>query len=574
MTDLQHYPTPKALAELAWSKFKNRTISRLLEPSAGKGDLILPRKPSNWNQLPFKWDAIEMNPGHHPALRELGATVVGYDFLSFGNCSIYSHILLNPPFAQGAAHVMHAWNGLYDGEIVAIVNAETVRNQFSAERQMLGRLIEAHGSVEFVVDAFKGADVERQAAVDVAIIYLKKSANSRDVLGDYLDGLDVDGTDTSGDGWKPDHELAIPEGFVEATVRNFNLATKAALDAARAEARASHYQARLGKTMSQMLSDEKGDGTDTNVPIQASRNLYAERYEKLREAAWTQIIRSTHVLDRVSHAARKRVESEFETISKLEFTASNVYGFLHGLVQSSGKIQMEMACDVFDTITCYHSENTVYFMGWRSNDRHRTAGMRIKRTRFIMPGHSATGYQRTASYNTLSMLSDFDKVFAMLDGKSVPEVSLRSLFENAHTYGELKDGARLSSSYFDVRLYPQRGTIHFFPRNMEVVERLNRVVGQYRQWLPPSMDDVSPDFRRQYDMAEKIHDEVLAETRNASGGLRDTVWNFSRARGEEQSRAAEALDALIGRVLERHDIHPFDRIEGAGQSQQLLALAA
>ena len=88
------------------------------------------------------------------------------------------------------------------------------------------------------------------------------------------------------------------------------------------------------------------------------------------------------------------------------------------------------------------------------------------------------------------------------------------------------------------------------------------------------MDDVSPDFRRQYDMAEKIHDEVLAETRNASGGLRDMVWNFSRARGEEQSRAAEALDALIGRVLERHDIHPFARIEGAGQSQQLLALAA
>ena len=35
----QFYPTPKALAERAWALFKNRTFTRVLEPSAGDGAL-------------------------------------------------------------------------------------------------------------------------------------------------------------------------------------------------------------------------------------------------------------------------------------------------------------------------------------------------------------------------------------------------------------------------------------------------------------------------------------------------------------------------------------------------------
>jgi len=54
--------------------------------------------------------------------------VVGHDFLEFKMGAIYSHIIMNPPFSQGAAHVLHAWHILYDGEIVALLNAETVRN--------------------------------------------------------------------------------------------------------------------------------------------------------------------------------------------------------------------------------------------------------------------------------------------------------------------------------------------------------------------------------------------------------------------------------------------------------------
>src|SRR5690606_32066792 len=146
------------------------------------------------------------------------------------------------------------------------------------------------------------------------------------------------------------------------------------------------------------------------------RNSFASTYDDLKDSAWTGILQSTHVLSRLSHAAHKRVLSEFENIKALEFTVANVYGFLHGIAQKGGEIQLGMICDVFDLITRYHTENTVYYMGWKSNDKHRTAGIRIKRSRFIIPGESHESYRSRASFDVLGMLGDFDRVFAMLDG--------------------------------------------------------------------------------------------------------------------------------------------------------------
>lgn len=89
----QYYPTPRALAHRAWALFKDKDIVRLLEPSAGTGDLVAPRTEARYCHL--QWDAIERNPERHARLRELGAQVVGFDFMEFASCAMYSHILMN-----------------------------------------------------------------------------------------------------------------------------------------------------------------------------------------------------------------------------------------------------------------------------------------------------------------------------------------------------------------------------------------------------------------------------------------------------------------------------------------------
>jgi hypothetical protein len=577
---LQYYPTPRTLAERAWAKFQQQDISRLLEPSAGTGELMAPRlSDRHRRERAFEWDAVELDVRHHARLKELGARVVGYDFLNQGSCAIYSHILMNPPFAQGARHVLHAWNTLYEGEIVAILNAETLRNAHSAERQMLARLVGLHGSVEFIEGAFSGPDAQRGTDVDVALVHLVKRADSENILGDLTGALKKDNPAADDFAWRAPNELALPTGFVETTVLNFDAAVQAAREAAVAHTRAAHYQARLGLTLEQLQQREVDVDFRKAPPVgEQVRDRFASAYAELRNAAWTQILRSTHVLSRLSSKAQKRVESQFEDIRVLEFTCANVYGFLNGLVQSAGAIQMEMVCDVFDAITRYHSDNVVYYMGWKSNDRHRSAGMRLKMSRFILPGERDASWRATASFELRQMLADFDKVFAMLDGKQAPIVGLVSLFDTPESFEQLKRGTRLSSDYFDVRFYQGVGTVHFFPRRKDIVERLNRVVGQHRQWLPPSMEQASSDFRRQYEQAERWRTEVEREF--AARAQRNPNWQARRLDGlastsEEVAQEAHAsMVQALESVLEQRGIHPFASIETAPGAGPLLLSAA
>lgn len=569
--DWQFYPTPAALGKRAWAKFKLHH-ERVLEPSAGDGALIKahPHWGSRYYRTP-KVDAIEIDVTKHPALRDCGVDVVGIDFMSFSSAAMYSAILLNPPFKYGVQHVLKAWDILWDGEIVAIINAESLRNPFSKERQMLAHLIEQYGDVEFIVDAFQGDDVAREADVEIALIYLRKEANlDGAIFADLLMDLNEDretGEGLAGEYARP-QELALPKTEIENRVATFNAAVRSMQAAVFAEAKARHYTGLLGQTMAERIDRRSIKAGDTTKWVQ---DQIAERYGKLKDAAWAGILRSSNVTSRLSSKAQKRIESEFQSIQKLEFSCKTIYGFLTGIVESQGKIQIDMACDVFDEITRYHSDNTVFFKGWKSNDAHR-CGMKVKTTRFVIPGNRAWCDQ--LDWDAMQRLRDFDKVSAMLDGKTAPEVSLEHLFQ--HQFHELRRGARLSGSYFDVRFYPGVGTIHFFPnKKNNIVDRLNRLVGAHRQWIPAPGEAVSDNFWLAYDKAEKFDAEVRAavSTKNPQYYGRSPIHGMFCYDEGERSAAAARIVAAIESVLENNGISPDFQALSTEQPQMLLLAA-
>lgn len=563
--DFQYYPTPESLAERAWAKFKTEIV-RVLEPSAGEGHLAKKRPNHDsrgyYGPGPAPVDCIEIDVTKHAILREEGFDVVGIDFMQFNGASaIYSHILLNPPFLEGAKHVLKAWEILYEGEVVAILNAETIRNPYSKEREMLVRLIAQHGEVEFIEGAFAGPEAERKTDVDVALVYLKKESSfGKDLMGDILDGLKREGHIGLDAGFEEANELAIPANFIENSVLAFEAAVKSMRASVFAEARANRYASRLGMTMEQMNAEKPEDSRETGSSLEWVRRELYKRHSDFKNRAWSGILRSTEVLSRLSSSAQKRIESEFEVIKQLEFTVTNVYGFLGGLIAKQGDIQIGMACDCFDLITRYHSDNTVHFMGWKSNDAHRVAGRRIKTTRFVLPGHKTESYSRDLSWDSQQMLRDFDKVFAMLDGKITPDNGLEAVF--GKQFSELRNGGRVSSSYFDVRYYPQRGTIHFFARDKKLVDRLNKLVGRHRQWLPPEGERVSDAFWLQYDKAESFDKEIRAEASKDTRNWYENPFDRMMYRdGSERDTAAAKVTAAIATVLERHGIDPNALLE-------------
>lgn len=576
MDNLQFYPTPPALARKAWKKFKNTNFSKVLEPSAGNGDLALACPENDRLRKSVLPDCCEIDITKHPALREKGLNVVGFDFMQFSTGSIYSHIIMNPPFAEGAKHVLKAWDILWDGEIVAVINAETLRNAFSKERQLLASIVAQHGDAEYLESSFLVPDAERKTGVDVALVYLRKQANvSEDIIGPILDELKRD-TMTSeslaGD-YREAAELALPNSLVENSVATFNASVRAMREAVCTEARAQYYANLLGDTMAARNGD--AGRTVTNDSVEYVRNTIGKRYIELKDRAWAGILRSANVTSHLSSAAQKRVEREFEEIKQLEFTVLSIYGFLCGIVESQGKIQIDMACDVFDIITKYHTDNTVFYKGWKSNDKHRTCGMRIKTTRFILPGHPTESWRSNVSWDSEQLLRDFDKVFAMLDGKLAPVTGLSDLFRSS--FQQLRHGNRLSGSYFDVRYYPGAGTIHFFPSSKTLIDRLNLLVGRHRQWLPPVEACVSEAFWLQYESADKFDKEIRAEIDKRAKG--ENTWNHPlyslyRSGSDELKTKSETVIAdAISAVLERHGINVDFQVEDGRQGCRLLEAA-
>lgn len=571
---LQFYPTPGRLARRAWALFKNTNFVRILEPSAGNGDLA---KTSPWHNEKYgraPIDCCEIDITRHPALQDAGMTVVGLDFLTLKDGALYSHIVMNPPFAEGARHVLKAWEILWDGEIVAIVNAETVRNPYSQERAYLGQLIKKYGSVEFMTDAFTDPDTQRKTDVEIALVYLRKEGDmSSDIMGTIVSDLKKDAMTAPGlaGDFREYQELALPVTKVENVVTAFDAAVTTTRAAVFAEARANYYTKMLGETLEVLNGEAKAD---LNTSRDFVMRELASRYEDLKSRAWTSVLRSSTVLSLLSSAAQRRIESDFETIKNLDFTASNVFGFLKGLAESQGDIQIGMACDVFDLFMRYHTENNgVFYRGWKSNDKHRTCGMRLKTTRIVLPGYKTEGYRRDMNWSAQRVLADIDKVFAMLDGKSTPPQSLEDTFKR--DFAALRTGARMSTSYFDVRYYPGAGTIHFFPHDKTLVDRLNRIVGRHRQWLPPTDAQASSTFWQQYEQAEKFDKEVqqvINTQRRSRWG--NPAFEITSEYSQNREEASRLIDAAVQTVLEHHGIRTENVLEAQQAAQQQIELLA
>ena len=547
--NFQQYFTPSALANKAWSKFKNREFVRVLEPSAGEGNLLDARPEYCFRENII--DCCEIDISRHGILKEKCFSVIGLDFLKLQTGAQYSHVIMNPPFSNGAEHVLKAWDLLWDGEIVAILNAETIKNPYSKERRLLVSLIEKNGEVEFIANAFLTEDAKQKTEVEIALIYLKKTAREDpEYIESIWKGLDQDHEMFGHDG---DHSyLAIPNSFIENSVKIFNAAVRAVKNAVIAGDYCRYYENLLGKPFAE-LRDKPEQVNGFMFNSATIQEEFLSKYDKLKDRAWANLLHSTEFTGKVSASAAKKIESQFESIKKLEYTGENILGFLRGLVENQSQIQIDMICEVFDMITKYHSDNTVFYMGWKSNDKHISCARRVKKSRFIIPVNFQWQY---LNHSDRLMLQDFDKAFALLHQKEC-DYSISNLFSR----GNGPDGGeKISTTYFDIRFYPGVGTIHFYPKSVDIVEKLNRYVGHYRKWLPSEKNSANDEFWHQYQYAEKYQKELRSEVKrlDRDNGIscwsNDSLWYACKEHefsGEKEERSHMTVKKAMEGVLTR-----------------------
>ena len=143
---------------------------------------------------------------------------------------------MNPPWKDGADHLVKAFDLLVDGELVAILNAETIRNPHTAKRKLICNWIEEHGSVEFLSEAFLDPDTMRKTAADVALIWLQKKV---DIKQNFTHGLEVE--HVSAIDYTEKNSIALRQNTISNAVSVFNAAVKALKSAEVSREEADYY---------------------------------------------------------------------------------------------------------------------------------------------------------------------------------------------------------------------------------------------------------------------------------------------------------------------------------------------
>ena len=188
------YPTPQNLIDKMICDLDFIMIRNILEPSAGKGNIVevLKKKEEiclhGYNKYQLDIDCIEADQNLQHILKGKNFRVVHNDFLTYDTMKEYDLIIMNPPFSNGCKHLLKALemqqrNG---GAVVCLLNAETLKNPCTNDRLDLQRkLTEYNAKIEYIQDAF--LDAERKTAVEIALVKVQLPEVQRESF--ILEGL-------------------------------------------------------------------------------------------------------------------------------------------------------------------------------------------------------------------------------------------------------------------------------------------------------------------------------------------------------------------------------------------------
>lgn len=520
------YPTPPGVADILLDGVEWYKVHTVLEPSAGKGDLLRSavrlavgeeynEYRGSYLRNAFEADAVEIDPYLRSILRyELGgqrqkeiairiseidrttredtpeikaerkmlmrekallaaATVhiVHDDFLNMDTRKSYDLIIMNPPFSNGDEHLLKAieMQRRTGGDIRCILNAETLLNPYTNRRKVLqAQLAEIGAEVSFIDGAFTGA--ERQTDVSIAIVKasLPKVEHESTIYNRLREAAELEEME-------PEEvtDLAVTD-FLGLIVSQYKVETDAGLELIR------EYQAlkpRIGNAISLTIANSsKYSSISQNEYVECMRQMY-----------WERLFDNPKFMARLTSNLKDKYRGMVSKMGAYDFSLFNIQQIMTEMNAEIQQGVQDTIVALFDRLTEQHSwypemqKNIHYYNGWKTNKVHKI------NSKVIIPIHGliADPYWSRQTINVReaeATIGDIEKVFDYLDGNMTAAVDLHGVLERAN---EEKQTKNIPCKYFDVTLY-KKGTMHIKFRNQELVDRFNVYCCRKKNWLPPN----------------------------------------------------------------------------------------
>lgn len=476
MDNKDFYPTPASLVIKMTSDI-DYTIKTILEPSAGKGDLISNiNTSSDFNRHKKDIDVIEIEPELQGILIAKKYNLVHDDFLTFNTEKKYDLILANFPFSDGDLHMLKAINlqEKYGGKITALVNAETIRNPFSTTRKLLQDKIEQYeGTVDYLENEFTTA--ERKTNVEVALVRITiPEVKTKSIFIEHLKNVEYDTYN------KYEQTQIVSNNPIDALVTRYNFESKIGVNLINEYEKIKPLISSSLKNSTPIISLSVSNGNSTDDRI--------NYLEKLRGKYWHLFLSTEEIRGKYTSNVIESLNAKIDELEKKDFTKFNLISLQEELNKSiSGSID-ETIIALFDKLSHQFSynksdyeKNVHMFNGWKTNKSWKI------NDKVIVPinGYQTYSYSSKKEldyYYVTKQINDIVKALKYLDGNS-------EQFDCANLIQEIKSDVskhkNIELPYINITFY-KKGTCHIVFRDKKLLDKFNIFGSQKKGWLPPS----------------------------------------------------------------------------------------
>ena len=474
MFDKNFYPTPKNIALKLLEGISGSLRDEILEPSAGKGDILDVYKTivEKENFHPYSYSkelnnvyCIEKNIELQSILRSKKYKVIDSDFLNYNPEKTFDYIVMNPPFDIGYKHFLKAWEISHNTEIRCLLPETTIKNPSNKEMYLVNQIIkDNNGSIEYLGNCF--SDAERKTNVNVVLIKVKRTKNT---------SFDFDFKPVSNNEKKytfediENNQVASIDVFENLETR-YNKVKEIYLDILNKQQELLYYS--NGLLLGDPLEFIPQDVSNPNNAIMVFS-------EKLKKECWDYVFSNTKFSNIVTSSVRKKFDEFRNVQGDMAFNKENLENLFDDLFQNKQNIMKQCIEESFDIITKYHEDNRVYIEGWKTNERYKA------NKKFILPftleSFWADYIRLSYGYrNNDQTILDIEKGLAFIIGKKLDQCdSIVTKFNNKEI---TKYGKWYDSEFFEFKCF-KKGTIHFKFKSEELWDKFNKISCENKKWL-------------------------------------------------------------------------------------------
>lgn len=498
----EFYPTPPSLVEKMITGIDWRKIKTVLEPSAGKGDILREVAKETTQHIGrylsgLDVDCIEIDPNLRAVLKYNfskerqnqydrwedeeyleffadGIHIVHDDFFTYTPFKQYDLIIMNPPFSNGDKHLLKALDiQKKGGNIVCLLNAETIRNPYTETRKELIRQLNKYNAqIEYIENAFTTA--ERKTAVEVALIKvaIERVQEESDIYNRLREAEEMEDIDVTCT------ELEVSD-YIKAIISRFNVEVKSGIELIR------QYRAMIPYMLRSFDSDEKSPIlrlaaiTDRGYDS-VSVNAYVK---EVRLKYWRALLSNPKFTGKLTSKLQEEYRERVAKLANYDFTEYNIRTLSAEMNAHIKQGIEDEIITMFDRLTAEHSwypetlKNKHYYDGWATNKAHKIE------KKVIIPCYgvydSWDGKPRV--YNARGVLEDIERILNFLDGGMTRDVDLWHTLDACFNQGITKN---IELKFFKATFY-KKGTVHLTFTCPELIERFNIYAAQQKAWLPP-----------------------------------------------------------------------------------------